>query len=81
MKIFVGQKPDRQHMQALIRCKLQENEQVLLLFKMKLEETKNSLVVAEEPHRIHRLQGQAQVLSDFLEAVEKSVEVFERIKN
>lgn len=80
MKIFVGQKPDRQHMQALIRCKLQENEPLLALFRMKLEETKNSLMVAEESHRIHRLQGQAQVLSDFLEAVEKSSEVFDRIK-
>jgi hypothetical protein len=52
----------------------------LALFRMKLEETKNSLMVAEEPHRIHRLQGQAQALSDFLEAVEKSSEVFDRIK-
>lgn len=80
MKIFVGQKPDRQHMQALIRCKLQENEPLLALFRVKLEETRNSLGVAEEPHRIYRLQGQAQVLADFLEAVEKSSEVFDRIK-
>ena len=80
MKIFVGQKPDRQHMQALVRCKLQENEPLLALFRMKLEETKNSLMVAEEPHRIHRLQGQAQALSDFLEAVEKSSEILERVK-
>lgn len=80
MKIFIGQKPDRQHMQALIRCKLQENEPLLALFRAKLEETRNSLVVAEEQHRIYRLQGQTQVLSDFLEAVEKSSEVFERIK-
>ena len=80
MKIFVGQKPDRQHMQALIRCKLQENEPLLALFKAKLEEIKLSLVVVEEQHRLYRLQGQAQALSDFLEAVEKSSEVFERIK-
>ena len=80
MKIFVGQKPDRQHMQALIRCKLQENEALLALFRAKLDETKVSLMQAEEPHRLYRLQGQAQVLSDFLEAVEKSPEVFDRIK-
>jgi len=80
MKIFIGQKPDRQHMQALIRCKLQENEPLLALFKTKLEEIKLSLVVVEEQHRLYRLQGQAQALSDFLEAVEKSSEVFERIK-
>jgi|TARA_R110000868_G_scaffold56559_1_gene175079 hypothetical protein len=80
MKIFIGQKPDRQHMQALIRCKLQENEPLLAMFKAKLEEIKLSLVVVEEQHRLYRLQGQAQALSDFLEAVEKSSEVFERIK-
>ena len=80
MKIFIGQKPDRQHMQALIRCKLQENEPLLALFKTKLEEIKLSLVVVEEQHRLYRLQGQAQALSDFLEAVEKSSEVFDRIK-
>jgi len=38
------------------------------------------LMQAEEPHRLYRLQGQAQALSDFLEAVEKSSEVFDRIK-
>ena len=80
MKIFIGQKPDRQHMQALIRCKLLENEPLLALFRAKLEETKNSLMQVEEQHRMYRLQGQAQALSDFLEAVEKSSEVFERIK-
>ncbi len=51
-----------------------------MLFKTKLEETRNSLMVAEEPHRVYRLQGQAQVLTDFLEAVEKSSEVLDRIK-
>jgi hypothetical protein len=80
MKIFVGQKPDRQHLQSLIRCKLPENEALLALFRAKLDETKVSLMQAEEPHRLYRLQGQAQVLSDFLEAVEKSSEVFDRIK-
>ena len=80
MKIFVGQKPDRQHMQALIRCKLQENEPLLALFRVKLEEIKASLVVAEDHVRIYRLQGQAQALTDFLEAVEKSSEVFDRIR-
>jgi hypothetical protein len=80
MKIFVGQKPDRQQMQALMRCKLQESEPLLALFRVKLEEIKASLIVAEDHVRIHRLQGQAQALSDFLEAVEKSSEVFDRIK-
>jgi hypothetical protein len=80
MKIFVGQKPDKQHMQALYRCKLPENEALLALFRTKLEEVKNSLVYAEDTARIHRLQGRAEALSDFLEAVEESSEVLARLK-
>ena len=80
MKIFVGQKPDPQHMQALVRCKLGENGALLDLFRKKLEETKNSLVVADDLVKLHRLQGRAEVLSDFLEAVEKSSEIFDRVK-
>lgn len=80
MKIFVGQKPDRQQMQVLMRYKLPEHAKLLALFAAKLEETKNSLVAADDPVRIHRLQGRAEVLADFLEAIEKSSEVFERVK-
>ena len=80
MKIFIGQKPDRQHMQALQRCKLDENGALLDLFRKKLEETKQSLIIADDLVRIHRLQGRAEVLSDFLEAVEKSSEIFDRVK-
>jgi hypothetical protein len=80
MKIFVGQKPDRQHMQALFRCKLEENGALLDLFRKKLEETKNSLIVADDLVKVHRLQGRAEVLADFLEAVEKSPEIVDRVK-
>lgn len=80
MKIFIGQKPDRQHMQALQRCKLDENGALLDLFRKKLEETKESLILADDLVRIHRLQGRAEVLSDFLEAVAKSPEIFDRVK-
>jgi hypothetical protein len=80
MKIFIGQKPDPQHMQALVRCKLGENGALLDLFRKKLEETKNSLVVADDLVKLHRLQGRAEVLTDFLEAVEKSQEIFDRVR-
>lgn len=81
MKIFVGHKPDRKHIQALYRCKHPESEALIALFAAKLEETKNSLIAAEDPIRIHRLQGRAEVLTDFLEAVEKSQEVLARLGN
>jgi len=79
MKIFIGPKPDRQQVQALHRCKL-ENGALMDLFRKKLEETKDSLILADDPIRIHRLQGRAEVLADFLEAVEKSPEIFDRVK-
>jgi hypothetical protein len=81
MKIFIGHKPDRKHMQALNRCKHPEQEALLDLFKTKLDEVKTALVLAEDPVRIHRLQGRAEALTDFLEAVEKSQEVLARLGN
>lgn len=68
-------------MQPLYRCKLPENEALLDLFRTRLEEVKSSLVVAEDHVRIHRLQGRAEALSDFLEAVEKSPEILARLGN
>jgi hypothetical protein len=57
-----------------------ENEALLSLFKLKLEETKAALIEADETVRIHRLQGRAEVLKDFLEAIEQSSSVLERLK-
>ena len=79
MQGFIGPKPDRQHMQALARCKLPENENLLALFRAKLEETKAALLETEEPARIYRLQGRAKVLAEFLEAVERAPEVLDRL--
>ncbi len=81
MKIFVGQKPERKHIQALTRCKLPEHEALLDLFKTRLDEVKTALVQAEDPVRIHRLQGRAEAITDFLEAVEKSPEILARLGN
>ena len=80
MKIFIGQKPDRQQIQALVRCKLPENEVLLDIFRVRLEETREALIHADDTVRIYRLQGRAEVLADFLEAVEKSSEVYDRVK-
>lgn len=80
MKIFIGQKPDRQQIQALMRCKLPESEALLKLFQHVLEETKTALIRADDPVRIHRLQGRAEVLADFIEAVEKSSDIIELVK-
>ena len=80
MKLFVGLKPTRSQMQAFLRCKQPESEKLLEIFKERLEETKTALIYADDPVRISRLQGRAEVLADFLETVEKSSEILERLK-
>lgn len=50
------------------------------LVALKLEETKDSLVIATDTQHIHRLQGKASVLKEFLEAIDKAQEVLERYK-
>jgi hypothetical protein len=67
-------------MQAFLRCKQPESEKLLEVFKERLEETKTALIYADDPVRISRLQGRAEVLADFLETVEKSSEILERLK-
>lgn len=77
--MFLEHKTDRQHVQALRECKLRDDK-LLELFATVLDSVKDRLVVAEEPWVIHRLQGQASVLRDFLNAVEQSQEVLDRRK-
>lgn len=79
MNVFVGGKPDRKHIQALTRCKQPEHEQLLALFRVKLSEAQAALLVADDLVRIHRLQGRAEALADFLDAVEKSYEILDRV--
>jgi hypothetical protein len=74
--MFIGHKADRQHLQALTRCKNDAN--LVGLIKLKIEELKDSLVAAENEVLIYRLQGKISVLKDFLEAINKSQEIVER---
>lgn len=78
MKGILGVRPDRQQILALQRCKLPENAALVELFRQRLEETKQSLTAAEEPVRIYRLQGRAEVLIAILDSIEKSSELLER---
>ena len=79
MTIFIGHKPKKQQLTALYKCKLPENQALLDLFEAKLDEVKNSLVTADDQVMVHRLQGKAIVLREFLEAVEQSRGVLERL--
>jgi len=79
MSQFIGYKPEKQQLMALVRCKSPENKALLELFEAKLAEVLDSLVKADDPATIHRLQGKATVLKEFLEAVHESQEVLERL--
>lgn len=80
MSIFLDSKSEKKHVQALNRCRGEDMRNLVELIALKLEETKDSLVIATDTQHIHRLQGKASVLKEFLEAVNKSQEVLERYK-
>ena len=78
MNIFIGYKPNRHHLQALSECRTGHSH-LQALFASALEDTKKALVRAEDSVNIHRLQGTAKALQDFLDAVETSSEVLARV--
>lgn len=80
MNIFIGHKPNRHHLQALSECRTGHSH-LQALFTSTLEETKKALVRADEPVNIHRLQGTAKALQDFLDAVETSPEILARVNS
>jgi hypothetical protein len=79
MSMFIGHKPKKQQLTALSRCRLPENQALLDLFEAKLNEVKDSLLVANDQVTMYRLQGKASVLKEFLEAVKESQEVLGRL--
>jgi hypothetical protein len=79
MGLFLSGQPDLRDVNTLLSCRQQEN--LLKLFRQKLEETKSSLVAADDMVRIHRLQGRAEILEDFLQAVLESPAILERLQN
>lgn len=80
MSIFLSGQTDHQQVVALNRCRVSEMKPLIELFTKLHEETTQALVKADEPSRIYRLQGRAEVLKDFLEAVDKAPSVLERTR-
>ena len=78
MNVFLGGRPDKQHVQALLTCKQVGGLEAL--FTKLMQETQDALVRADDMVRVHRLQGRAEVLRDFLEAVADAPSVMERLK-
>ena len=73
MSIFLQHKQDRQHLQALHDCRMQEK--LLEVFALALADATSALIKADDMAHMYRLQGRAKALEDFLEAVEKAGEV------
>jgi hypothetical protein len=80
MNMILGTKPSRQELMALMRFRLPENAALVELLRTRLEAQKSSLIVADNPDHLRRLQGSARVLQDFLEAIDQSPEILERLK-
>lgn len=80
MSIFLTGQTDKQELQALVNCRNPDSKALLKLFQKLIDDTMLALVKADELVRVHRLQGRAEVLKDFLEAVEKAPSVLERTK-
>lgn len=67
MSTFTVAKPS--HIEALRKMTLPELAPVIELFDAALEEAKTSLVAQSDVVTIHRLQGKAMALADFLDAI------------
>lgn len=76
MSLFTTQ--DKQQVYALARCGAPDMQPLLKLFNSELEEAKRALILATDTEHFRRLQGRAQALSDFLEAVQDAPSVLER---
>ena len=80
MNLFLSAKTERKQIEALNRCRLPELSHLVALFKELEDETLRSLAKADDSARIYRLQGRAEALTDFLEAVEQAASVLERAR-
>jgi len=78
MKMF--NTSDRQQLSALARCKAPDMQPLLKLFENSLEDLKTSLTRVDETDYFRRLQGKAQVIEDFLKAVEDASLNLERLR-
>lgn len=63
------------------QCKTQPGMEPLRgLFESSLNDVKSALVRAVDTVHIHRLQGRAEALNDFLELLDNAAQIAERVK-
>lgn len=73
-------RPNAQQLRAVIRCQAADMAPMMSMFESTLEQTMQSLVGATDPATIHRLQGKAQILTDFLGLVKDAPRILERLE-
>lgn len=67
-------------LKTVIFCRSNGMEPLAEMFASALEEVKTKLTLATDTVMIHRLQGKAQVLHDFIELLETAPQIIGRMK-
>jgi hypothetical protein len=80
MNLFLPSNSERKDLEALNKCNLPELANLVKLFEKLEMDTLRAVAKADESARIYRLQGRAEVLTDFLEAVKEAASVLERTR-
>jgi hypothetical protein len=70
---------DKPTVAALMRMKAQEMKPLLTFFETMKKETHSALLKGEGAE-MHRLQGRALMINEFLDAVENSAAVMEKLR-
>ena len=78
--MFLSSGTNKQQLIALAKCRYPELKHLVELFEEQKKVAINSLLRADEPTRIYRLQERVVVLENFLEAVDKANSILERLK-
>jgi len=80
MNLFLSSQTERKEAEALNKCRATELTGLIQLFERLEMETLRSLAKADTSDRIFRLQGRAEVLKDFIDAVDNASSILERTR-
>lgn len=67
-------------LKTVIHCRSNGMEPLAEMFASALEDVKAKLITATDTVHIHRLQGKAQALHDFIELLETAPQIVERMR-
>ena len=67
-------------LKTVVYCRANGMEPLAEMFESALEDVKAALITATDTVYIHRLQGKAQALNDFIELLETAPQIVARMK-